>query len=55
MSKPIKTLEEIFPYEYVGGGYFRKKGVAKGDKADIIHGPEVPKFIYDALTKKEDE
>jgi hypothetical protein len=29
-----------FPYSYVGGGYFRRKGVPVGQKAEIVHGME---------------
>ena len=28
-------------WEYVGGGYFRKKGVPKGDVAPLIHAPKL--------------
>ena len=41
-----KTIED-FPYEYVGGGYFREKGVQKGVSADIIHGMEAIKFALE--------
>jgi hypothetical protein len=27
-----------FPYEYSGGGYFRRTGVSKGVTAPILHG-----------------
>jgi hypothetical protein len=29
-----------FSFEYIGGGYFRKIGVPKGEKAEILHGQE---------------
>jgi hypothetical protein len=29
----MKKLEDIFNYEYAGGGYFREKGIKKGDTA----------------------
>lgn len=27
-----------FPFEYKGGGYFREKGVPKGEPAKVLHG-----------------
>jgi len=47
----VPKLAEMFPFDYVGGGYFRKKGVKKGEKADILHGEQVPQFIYEAMIK----
>ena len=35
-----KTREE-FRFKYVGGGYFRDKSVAVGEKAELLHGEEV--------------
>jgi hypothetical protein len=29
-----------FPFEYIGGGYWRKRGVPRGEKAEILHGDE---------------
>lgn len=46
------TLEQAFPFEYVGGGYFRKKGIPKGTKAPILHGQQAIEFLYEALTSK---
>ncbi len=43
----IPELKEIFPFEYVGGGYFRRKGVPKNVSAEIIHGQEAIKRVYE--------
>jgi len=45
----MKSLEELFPYEYQGGGYFREKGIAQGKSAKILHGQEAVKFLYEAV------
>ena len=37
----MNTLLKTFPYEYVGGGYFRLKGVPKNTSAPIIHGEKI--------------
>lgn len=38
-----------FPFEYQGGGYFRRKGVPKGEKAEMLHGEQVVDYIFNAL------
>ena len=43
------TLDELFPFEYSGGGYFRRKGVPKGDVADILHGMQAVEYLYAAM------
>jgi hypothetical protein len=43
------TIEELFPYEYAGGGYFRKKGVPVGQKAEILHGQQAIEFLHEAM------
>ena len=45
--KPIPKLEELFPFEYVGGGYFRRKGVPKNVSAEILLGNEAVKRVYE--------
>jgi hypothetical protein len=45
----IPDIEDIFPFEYISGGYFRKKGVKKGEKAEILHGDQAIKYVYDAM------
>jgi hypothetical protein len=47
-----KTLKEVFPFEYVGGGYFREKGVPKGQSAKILHGMEAIKFVVEAMKEE---
>lgn len=52
-------LQDVFPYEYTGGGYFRKKGFAKGnpatgekgEKAPILHGMDAIKFLFEEIKK----
>jgi hypothetical protein len=41
-----KELAKLFPFEYVGGGYFRKKGVKKGTTAQTLHGKEAIEYMY---------
>jgi len=38
-------IRKLFPFEYSGGGYFRLKGVPKGEPAKILHGEEAIKFL----------
>lgn len=51
----MKTLEELFPYEYQGGGYFRERGIAVGKSAKILHGQEAIKYLYEAIEKENNE
>lgn len=44
-------LKELFPFEYVGGRYFRRKGIPKNVPAEIIHGDEAIKLIYSQMVK----
>jgi len=39
-------LEDIFPFEYSGGGYFRQKGIPVGETAAILHGNEAAEFVF---------
>jgi hypothetical protein len=45
-SRTDDKLQEVseealgFPFEYVGGGYWRKRGVPRGEKAETLHGDE---------------
>ena len=52
MTDKEKSFNKIFPYEYMGAGYFRKKGYDKNTKAPILHAPEAVKFIFEQLTKE---
>ena len=38
-------LKEIFPFYYVGGGYFRQKGIPKEKVALILHGEEAIGYL----------
>lgn len=40
------NLKKVFPYKYVGGGYFRKIGVPKGKSAEILHGEKAITHLY---------
>lgn len=48
MEDPIKT----FPYKYVGGGYFRLKGVLKNVTAPILHGEDILREFLAHLEKE---
>ena len=54
MSDADKELNELFPFEYISGGYFRQKGVKKGEKAEILHGDQAIRFLYESMKKKEE-
>jgi hypothetical protein len=47
----MKTLEQLFGFKYAGGGYFRQKGIKKGDTAEILHGMEAIAYLYDQFKK----
>lgn len=44
-------LEDVFPYEYVSGGYFRRKGIKRGKIANIIHGMEAINILFENMNK----
>ena len=46
------TFDDLFPFEYQGGGYFRRRGVPKGESADIIHGEQAVRFLYDNIQRQ---
>jgi hypothetical protein len=46
-----KELGELFPFEYQGGGYFRKKGVPLKVSAPILHGHQVVEFLFSQMKK----
>ena len=48
--KEVK-LEDVFPYEYMGGGYFRERGIPQNEKAKIIHGMEAMKVLFEIMKK----
>lgn len=47
--KDFPALKDVFPFEYIGGGHFRHKGVQKGKHAKTLHGDEAIKFLYNEL------
>lgn len=57
----MKDLKELFPFDYIGTGYFRLKGVPKGtsateyseDGVGILHGMQAIEYLYKRM--KEDE
>lgn len=62
MEELIKLLEsgEIFPYEYVGGGHFRKKYVGEGEfkrpvkqfeKSETVHGKEAVDVVIQEVLR----
>lgn len=48
----LPNLKEIFPFEYKGGGYYRRKNIPKNVKADILHGNEAIEYLYKQIEKK---
>ena len=48
-SKDTPSLNILFPFEYLGGGYFRRKGVAKYVKAEVLHGMEAVEYLYEKI------
>ena len=49
----MKELDELFPFEYRGGGYFRLKGVPVGKNAEILHGMEAVEYLYKKMIKRD--
>ncbi len=39
--------EDTFPFDYIGGGYFRRRGVAKGTSAEVLHGREAIQWLIE--------
>lgn len=52
---PRRMTDDVFPFEYVGGGHFRRAGVPKGEPAETLHGEQVAEFVRAALTALEAE
>jgi hypothetical protein len=50
-----KSLKELFPYVYMGGGYFRERGVPKGMIAETLHGMQAIEFLYNQIKAEEAE
>jgi hypothetical protein len=55
MEKPTLTkeqkieLEKLFPFEYIGGGYFRLNTVPAGEVAPILHGEQAIEYLFSKL------
>ena len=49
--KPVQLppLDDLFPYEYKTVGYFRQKGVPKGEVAEMLHGHQAIEFLYKTI------
>lgn len=41
-----------FPYEYVGGGWFRERGKPRGAKASMIHGDEAIEKAFEFVDEE---
>lgn len=48
-----KSLDNLFPYEYKGGGYFRKRGVERGESAPILHGQQALDYLFKKMQEKD--
>jgi hypothetical protein len=49
MHTKFPEFEDMFPYEYKSGGYFRLKNIPKKVRAHILHGEEAVRYIYEKL------
>jgi len=49
----LKHIKENFKfdYSYQGGGYFRKKGFAKGEIAPILHSEQIVSEVKSEIEK----
>lgn len=41
--------EDIFPFVYAGSGFFRRKGVPKGDKAATLHAMQAIDYVLEQV------
>jgi len=48
-SNERAELDRLFPFEYRGGGYFRKKGVPERVTAPILHGMQAVEFLFSRM------
>lgn len=44
--------EDYFPFEYVGGGYYRQKGVPIGERAEMLHGQGAADYLIKKLSQQ---
>lgn len=50
----INKYQDIFPFRYVGGGYFRRNDVPKGVKADTLHAMQAIDYVIDQMKHYQD-
>jgi len=48
----VERTKADFRFKYVGGGYFRDKGMPKGEKAEVRHGDEIIDEFCQELIKR---
>ena len=46
-----RDLTDPLEYEYIGGGYFRLKGVPRGQKGNALSGTEYAKLVAETITR----
>ena len=51
MNNTLPDIRKLFPYEYVGGGYFRKRNVPIGQKAKVLHGEQAVQYLYNNIKR----
>ncbi len=44
--------DDIFPFEYISTGYFRRKGVPVGEKAEMLHGMQVVDYLLEKVNTR---
>lgn len=47
-------MTDPFPYDYVGGGYYRLKGVPRGEAAETLHGEQVAEWVRARIDRLSD-
>lgn len=50
-----RDLTDPLEYEYIGGGYFRLKGVPRGQKGNALSGSEYMKLVAETITKLKEQ
>jgi len=48
-EQQLREAFASFAFEYVGGGYFRTKGIPKGISAPMLHGETIIKALLDHI------
>ena len=49
MSDKVPKLDELFPFVYKGGGYFREKNAPIGVSGEMLHGREAVEYLYEKM------